>query len=394
VTFKIAQFRNLIILLGMLAACVPPRPVPPTVPTSPLERYVRLTVRGTDGHAPPATVVTLTTDTPITMPCVLEGDRANCRLDASVPIGDAEHGIGGHLLITAPDYDELRRDVFLTGQNQELGDGPGQAHEFVLTPTYRPLPRLVRVGKFLRTEVNARFTGIGATDFDLLEKFIACRECIVPVLQQRSHPWGDERPGFNTLRVWTMFNVCPDGHCPPSNQRIGRLYPHEHPDFYDQARALARLAARYDLYLELTAFTGSFREYSEAQRIAHWEGLIGVAGDMPNVWLDLVNEWDHAAMQGFSWAPFREPPLPIIASRGSGQADSPPVLPVWRSLATYHPGFGEEWPRKAVHNGMEDVADPYNVPVWIDEMTRFPDGDSNPQHAYDVGRGCALMVAG
>ena len=33
-------------------------------------------------------------------------------------------------------------------------------------------------------------------------------------------------------------------------------------------------------------------------------------------------------------------------------------------------------------------------PVLLNETTRFPDNDKSLEHAYDVGRGCALVLAG
>jgi hypothetical protein len=274
-------------------------------------------------------------------------------------------------------------------------NGPPPQHpESVSDTVDRVLPRLVRVGRFLRTDTNERFTGIGATDFDLLEKYLECGDCVLPVLRQRAHPWADDRPGFNTVRVWTFFDVCADGNCPPLNQRIGRLYPHEHPDFYDKAIGLANLAARHELRVQYTAFTGNFGKYTHEQQVAHWEGLIGVAAKVPSVWLDLVNEWDHQAMQGFGVGVFRQPPAPILASRGSGQIHSPPVTPVWPSLATYHSMTDRDGAATAAYRAMVEVADRYEVPVWIDETTRFPDGNSNPQQAYDVARSCTLLVAG
>jgi hypothetical protein len=383
------RLRLLAAAAALAAACGGnPQPKPPDPPRPPAPRVVQLTVwTATDPTA------ALRVDDFGTSSCYYrridaDGGKVYCDLAEIVPAP-----YGAHLTVAADGFLPQTIDFALAAAFPQEIDGV----RLEAVPKDAPwLPRLARDGQFLRAG-GARWTGIGATDFDLLEQFLNGGEAaIAPVLAQRAHPWGDDRAGFTLLRVWTAFNVCPDGNCPPSNQRIGRVVPRERGDLYDQLRRLARVASNYGLYLELTAFTGNFAEAfsGDAERVAHWEGLIGVCTDSPNVILDLQNEWDHPAMRGFNAAPFREPPAPCLASRGSGQADSSPYLPVWSQLATYHPGFGDEWPRKAVHNGMEDVGDKFGIAVLVDEMTRFPDGDSNPQHAYDVGRGCALLVAG
>jgi hypothetical protein len=49
--------------------------------------------------------------------------------------------------------------------------------------------------------------------------------------------------------------------------------------------------------------------------------------------------------------------------------------------------------RKTIEEGTR-IAEKFNVPVLVNEATRFPDRDQSLEHAYDAGRGCALALAG
>ena len=242
-------------------------------------------------------------------------------------------------------------------------------------------PRLIADGRWFKQDTGARWTGIEATDFNLFDRFLN-GEDIAPILRQRADV------GFNVLRVWTDFDVCADGNC-EQRQPIGRLVPSEHPDYYTRLRAFLEECARHGLYVELTAFTG--RSDADASRIAHWEALIAAVAPSTNVLLELINE-HNVHNKALPYDRLRQPPAPVLASHGSGGAGAEPKLPIW-TYVTYHPGFGADWMRKAVSEGVA-AADKYNVPVLLNETTRFPDNDKSLEHAYDVGRGCALMLAG
>jgi hypothetical protein len=244
-----------------------------------------------------------------------------------------------------------------------------------------PLPRLVVDDRWFRQETGPRWTGIEATDFNLFNRFLK-GEDIAPILRQRAEL------GFNLLRVWTDFDVCADGNC-PGRQPIGRLVPGEHPGYYARLPEFLDACARHGLYVELTAFTG--RPDSDASRIAHWESLIAAVASRTNVLLELINE-HNVHNKHLPYDRLRQPPAPIVSSHGSGGAGGEPRLPVW-TYVTYHPGFGADWMRKAASEGLE-AANKYHVPVLLNETTRFPDNDRSLEHAYDVGRGCALLVAG
>jgi hypothetical protein len=246
------------------------------------------------------------------------------------------------------------------------------------------LPRLVVSGQFFATASGERWTAIEATDFNLLGRFIA-NEDITPILRQRAEV------GFNLLRVFADFEVCPDGRCPPSNQAIGRLVPSEHRDFYQRLTRFLEQCAAHGLYVELVVLTG--RPDSADARVALWQGVVQATASSTNVILELVNEWDQSWHRDLPFERFHQPPAPALASRGSGMAGSAPRLPPW-THATYHPGFGPEWANKAVHDGWETVAEKYGVPVLVNETTRVPDNDGSLTRAYDVARGCAMLVAG
>ena len=251
----------------------------------------------------------------------------------------------------------------------------------LLASAATPLPRLVADGRWFKQDNGVRWTGIEATDFNLFNRFLN-GEDIAPILHQRADV------GFNLLRVWTDFNVCADGNC-EQRQPIGRLVPTEHPDYYARLRDFLDECARHGLYVELTAFTG--RSDSDPARIAHWEALIAAVSPSTNVLLELINE-HNVHNKTLPYHRLRQPPAPILASHGSGGAGGEPRLPIWTHV-TYHPGFGADWMRKAVSEG-GDAAGKYNVPVLLNETTRFPDNDKSLEHAYDVGRGCALVLAG
>lgn len=244
------------------------------------------------------------------------------------------------------------------------------------------LPRLVPVGQYFRLETGERFTVIGASDFNLLARYIA-GEDIRPILQQRKDA------GFNLLRVFTVYDICPDGN---GCQAIGRLAPTE--VLYSSIPPFMGLLARYGLYAELVAFTGPYGFMpTDDAKVRHWEALIATVPGVSNVVLEMVNEYDHPANAGLPLGRLRRPPPGIVASHGSATQDQTPLLPVW-DYATYRPGSGPEWMRKVAHNGMEDVADKYGVPTVANETTRFPDNDSNPDHAFDAAAGAALLSAG
>lgn len=361
--------------LSMSGCGVPSGPVviPPQPP--PATRLVQATIRGEAGTAPNETKVNLTLEgQSLVVDCPITDSRAVCTLPDAWPRG--EHG--AHLTIIAPDYDNYNQRLAVDwSRSIDLVD-------IILEPSFKPLPRITINGKFFGLDNGSRWTAIEASDFNLLNRYLA-GEDIRPILSQRAET------GFNLLRVWTAYDVCPSGQgCQP----IGRLVPSEHPELYERVPPFLKLLSKYGLYAEFTAFTGPYNSTlpSEVDKLAHWNRLVASLQGSSNALLELINEYNHPANSQINLGLFVRP-AGILTSHGSGLSDGIGPEPMW-DYSTYHPGLGGEWMRKAVHNGMEDVADRFNVPALLNETTRFPDNDSSLAHAFDVGRGCALLQAG
>jgi len=156
------------------------------------------------------------------------------------------------------------------------------------------------------------------------------------------------------------------------------------------------------LYLELVGFTGTCYQPPACpdnyritfpggadDMVAHWNHLIAAATGQTNVLLELINEHDHPANAGIPLDRLTRPPPPTLASHGSGTQGAMPLFPLW-DYATIHASA----PREVVHSGWSDVAGLHHIPVVVNETVRVPDDDRSLTHAQDVGRGCALLVAG
>lgn len=288
-------------------------------------------------------------------------------------------GWGGELILTAPEFLPIVKRVIIEPDILEV----------TMYPDVKPLPALRARGQYIEQTDGQRWTYIGATDFNLLARYVH-GEDITPILQQRSEV------GFNVLRIFTAFNVCPDSRDERGNycQPIGRLVPSEL--YYDKLESFLKLLAKYNLYAELTGFAGKWdRNASDDEMVAHWINLIShVCGQPHFVFVELANEWNHPANAGVPLDRMSRPSCSsAMFSNASAIQDSEPRLPVW-DYATYRPGSGPEWPRKVAHNAMEDVADPHRIPAVANETTRVPDNDNNEAHVFDAAAGAALLSAG
>lgn len=354
----------------MASCAVPPPPIvtPQPPPVSP--RTVQVTIRGS---ATPT--AQLLTDDGMRVDCPLVDVRAVCPVSSGTP-----DVYGAHLIAAAPERLTQTIDFALafdaTTRNQDLPD-------IQLQPAFVPLPRLVATGRVLRQATGVYWTAIESTDFALYQRFLA-GEDITPVLRQRSSL------GFTLVRVFTAFNVCPDGN---GCQQIGRLVPREHQDFYARLPAFLNLCASHGLYVELVAFTGPYEGIfaTDDEKVAHWEALIAaVRGNTGLAYLELVNEADHPANKDIPLARLRRPDG-VLASHGSSTQDVEPVKPYW-DVVTYRPAGGETH-RKAGHNAGE-LSGFGAPPVISNETQRFPDHDNDPNHAYDMAAGCVLLSMG
>jgi len=241
-------------------------------------------------------------------------------------------------------------------------------------PPVGTLPRRVVQGQFFALEDGTPWTMIQCSDFNLLGRVMA-GEDIRPVLEQR------RAVRFNTLRVFTAYNVPGIGTLQPSVGLYGPI-----PGFLD-------LCASYGLYVELVAFTGPYTGLfaDDDAKVLHWEDLREVSRFSSNVSLELVNEGDHPANKDLPFSRLRRP-VGILASHGSAMADQAPMLPVW-DYTSYHSNDLNEWQRKVGHNAME-FADLYDVPATANENTRGDKDGYIVRHASDAAAGAALLPAG
>jgi hypothetical protein len=235
-------------------------------------------------------------------------------------------------------------------------------------------------GQFFALETGARWTGIEASDFNLLNRYLD-GEDIEPILHQRAGL------GFNLLRVWTLYDLEAAG--------IGRLLLTDHPDLYARIPAFCDLLAQHGLYVEFTAYTSTWDPQ-------HWGRLGAAVQGKTNVLLELVNEEaipvNHIDLTLFA-------PIPgVLCSHGSNGSQDGPVTPYWQ-YATFHTNGAPEEQRKVGHNSMEI----WNGPTITNETSRFPDVGMWARHndesepawlervrrlACDAAAGAALLAAG
>lgn len=375
-----AVFAALLMLLATFG-CVPvvaPLPTPPPAP-----RLVQVTIVGEDGHTPPGTFAAVVDDKGDEYPCSVRiaADRVGCVLGAAVPLGNpanpSEVLAGGNLIVRAPGYEDYDVRVGFTGFDMSLSNAILKAK-----PKFVALPRLVTAGQFFRKADGERFTAIEASDFNAFNRFLL-GENIEPVLEQRASI------GFNMLRVFTAYNVCPPGS---GCQEIGRLVPREHGDYAAKLRLFARAAAAHGLYLELTAFTGPYGSFFDTadQMVAHWALLAQAAADETNIILELVNEFDQTANAGIPIERLQQPPPPVLASHGSNGSEAEPVKPLW-SFVTFHTNGAFQAVRKVGHNCWELSA---SLPCLSNENTRSPDNFSSNKQAFDSAAGAGLLAGG
>lgn len=218
-----------------------------------------------------------------------------------------------------------------------------------------------------------RTTIIECSDFNAFNRFLS-GEDIGPILEQRA------ACGFNTLRVWTAYVI----------DRIGRLIPREHPDYYARIPDFLDACSFYGLYVEFTAFTGPYDQALplDIDKIRHWEQLCAACRERTNVLLELVNEYDNGPNLGLPYERLLKP-AGVLSSHGSGAQDSMPLQPFW-DYATWR-AAANEWQRKIGHGADEIGGD---LPVITNETPRYPDNEQSLAHAFDGAAGAALLCAG
>jgi hypothetical protein len=199
-----------------------------------------------------------------------------------------------------------------------------------------------------------RFTVIGTSDFNLYNRWFS-GEDVSAVLQQR------QDLGFNSVRVWTAYDIVGIGTCDPTR-----------PGFYARLPAFMDDLASYELYAEITGFTGPYPYFpTQASMLNHWNLLdTALTGCMNLLDLEAVNEGDNGPNLGVPLDKLRQPHWDVAGYRSTGS----------------------EWQRKVGHNAMEWAAT-WSIPVWTNEYPRT-DNDPNPDHWFDGAASSVLLCAG
>jgi hypothetical protein len=240
------------------------------------------------------------------------------------------------------------------------------------------LPRVVVRGDRFALATGQRVTVIQCSDFQLYQRFLA-GEDLAPVLTER------RELGFNTLRVLGMCSG------------MFRLFPNEHPTYYDSLKPFADLCASHGLYVEFTVFAdATVAMPSGVHQVAHWQAVGAAVQPLTNVSLEACNEADQTINRLTSIQQLR--PIPgVLCSHGSNGSQAVPVRPAW-DYETFHTNDAPEFQRKVGHNAMElshgaENLPASHVPILSNENTR-PDRDGNWYHFYDAAAGAALLCAG
>lgn len=227
--------------------------------------------------------------------------------------------------------------------------------------------------KFFWKKNGERLNIIMSSEFSLYKRYLD-GESLNYLLEER------RACGFNCLRVWLLnTTVIPGG-----------LLPGQYSNFYSELPRFAALLSSYGFYVEFTVFTQTKSLMPNVDdQMKHWEQVIKNLQGVPNVLLELVNEYDQHDNDCSDKLPRADG---IICSHGSGGADQLGKQPFW-DYTQYHTNDLNEWQRKVGHNAME-IADGHKIPCVSNENMRYPDRDSSTIHAYDAAAGATLLTAG
>lgn len=269
---------------------------------------------------------------------------------------------------------------------QRLHDEP-EAVVFRSRP--KTLPRIHVEGLGFVDENGQPWIMAFVDSFRLYERFLR-GEDIRPVLQETKDV------GANGVRVFGSFDFgSPD---------VQRLYPREHPDYYDRLPEFCELLTSYGLYVQFTVFADTQRSVPgvSAQR-DHWARVCVQLRDEPNALLEAVNEWD-AHQNAPSFLPAK--PEDITASLGSNGGGSNPPVPAW-DYADLHPERPVDLPKLlqstttlafAIHGfpgfrgtGCATVA---SEPIGFADANVPGRRVADPAVAYVLGLGCRWGAGG
>jgi hypothetical protein len=173
-------------------------------------------------------------------------------------------------------------------------------------------PRVHVEGLNFVAEDGGKWIWAMVTGFRDYERFLR-GEDIRPILQETRELGGNGR------RVFGAFDF--------GSPQTQRLYPREHPDYFDRLPEFFALNAEFGLYVQFTAFADTQRSVpgAQAQR-DHWAALCDTLRPIPNVLLERVNEEDAHDNRLDTDLP---KPAGITASFGSNGAGSDPPGPFW-----------------------------------------------------------------
>lgn len=176
----------------------------------------------------------------------------------------------------------------------------------------KSLPRVRVEGLRFVTDDGKPWVMAFVSSFRLYERYLR-GEDIRPLLQEAIDV------GANGVRVFGAFDFgSPDAQ---------RLYPSEHPDYYERLPQFFGVLAEYGLYAQFTAFADTQRSVPGALgQMVHWLTLCNVLAGVSNVLLERVNEHDAHENRIDAFLPR---PDGICASYGSNGQGSDPPAPFW-----------------------------------------------------------------
>jgi hypothetical protein len=281
---------------------------------------------------------------------------------------------------------DLRRGMTGEQMRQYLHDSAeGIAHR--AKPTAPITPRVHVEGLGFVTEAGQPWTMAFVTSFRLYERFLR-GEDIAPVLQETKDV------GANGVRVFGAFDF--------GSPQTQRLYPSEHSDYYARLPEFFALLASYGLYAEFVAFADTQRSVpgAVAQR-AHWDALVAVLRDVPNVLLERVNEQDSHENRIDADLP---KPDGICASFGSNGAGNDPPGPFWDYSALHSERRGDfALSTTTVHFTVRGYGTPFpgtrratviNEPPGFSDTLQPGRRTNDPAIAYLMGLGCRWGAGG
>jgi len=242
------------------------------------------------------------------------------------------------------------------------------------------------------TQSGASWTMAFLSAFRHYERFLR-GEDITPLLAEAV------ALGANGGRVFGAFD-----YGSPQNQR---LYPREHPDYYDRLEEFCGLFAAHGLWLQFTVFADTRRSVPtpQAQRV-HWSLVCDALRRCPNVLLERVNENN----QHDNWVDADLPkPSGLCSSFGSNGGGNDPPGPFWDYADLHSERRGDfalstttvNFTVKGYHgeNGAPSFAGTHRATV-VSEPPGIADANVNgrrtadPRICFQMGVGCATWGAG